>query len=324
MTQRKQPGVALYRQVLETRARDAERAPPALFGIGQCFFTQGDLARAEAAHGKALELRRRVLPAGHEEVAECLLGLASVRTRGSPWRSTSSAACASTRGASPMRSRCSRRRSLSHGRRCPTGTPTSRRCSATCWSAGCAERDALALCREADTIDDAVVAALLALGPRAVQVELGERAQRDVDVTLSLALKCFAGDAAVAGEVVDLVLRRKAITFEASTAQRHALRTGRLPELRARLDELAAVRREHAQAALDGAAERARELERRRDALEAELGRRVPELGLELRLRVADRRALAAALPAGGVLVEYVSFRPRAFGAVTSRSEPTG
>ena len=45
-----------------------------------------------------------------------------------------------------------------------------------------------------------------------------------------------------------------------------------------------------------------------KERFEAELARRIPEINLEQKLRAADRRAVALALPEGLALVEFVRF----------------
>ena len=48
--------------------------------------------------------------------------------------------------------------------------------------------------------------------------------------------------------------------------------------------------------------------EQEREAIEAELAREIPEMNLEQKLRAADRRAVARALPERVALVEFVRF----------------
>ena len=361
-TGRVREALPLYLSVLETRGRhpeDQRALATALFGVGQCFFTLGDLRRAEAAHRKALALRT---PAHPEERAESLLGLGAVlHARGDaaaaePVLVQAIAAYRAIDASHPRLAVALNERGgldLYLGRFADAeplfeeAVAVMRRALPDhhpdlapllgnlleCRLHGGAAADALELSLEACAIDDALVAELLGLGPGRTRVELGERAQRDVDVALALALTLqeFAGDPGVAGRMLDLVLRRKAITLEAAGAQRKALRSGDRPDLRGPLEELAQIRRSLVDAALAPAMpetalaahrRRVTDLEQQRDALEARLARSLPALGLELRLRSADRHAVAAALPAGSALIEYVRYRPRAFGAVTSRSEP--
>jgi tetratricopeptide (TPR) repeat protein len=353
----------LYLSVLETRSRhpdDPRALATALFGVGQCFFTQGDLTRADTAHRRALALRTAALPAHPDERAESLLGLGAVlHARGDAAEAEAELvqAVAAYRAIGATHPRLAvalnelggldlylgrfadaeprfaealaiTRRTLPD--RHPDLAPLLGNLLECRLQRGAAA-EALDLSLEACAIDDTVVAELLALGPDRTRVELGERAQRDVDGALSLALQEFAGDPRVAGRMLDLVLRRKAITLEAAGAQRKALRSGDRPALQAQLEELAQVRRSLVEAALAPAMpepaiaahrRRVTDLEQRRDALEARLARSLPALDLELRLRSTDRHAVAAALPADSALVEYVRHRPRAFGAVASRGEP--
>src|SRR5262249_21396590 len=59
----------------------------------------------------------------------------------------------------------------------------------------------------------------------------------------------------------------------------------------------------------------------RKDRLEAELARRIPEMNIERRIRVADRRAVASQVTEDVALVEFVRFRAYEFKAVRQRDE---
>src|SRR6185295_16619120 len=61
--------------------------------------------------------------------------------------------------------------------------------------------------------------------------------------------------------------------------------------------------------------------EARLEQLEADLARHIPEMNLAQRLRTVDRRAVAMALPADAVLVEFVRFEVYNFQDVPQRGE---
>jgi CHAT domain-containing protein len=61
--------------------------------------------------------------------------------------------------------------------------------------------------------------------------------------------------------------------------------------------------------------------DQQKERLEAALARRIPEMNLEQKLRAADRRGVALALPAGVALIEFVRFDVFDFQAVPARGE---
>jgi hypothetical protein len=142
---------------------------------------------------------------------------------------------------------------------------------------------------------------------------------------LSLASQPGALQAAV-DLALEVTLRRKAVGLDAVAAQREVLISGRYPALASKLQELADLRFRVAGHVLAGAGpegpaaqrERLAQLQAERDRLEAELARSVPELTLDRKLLVADRQAVAAALPAGSALLEFVLRRPYHFEAVAA------
>jgi CHAT domain-containing protein len=114
------------------------------------------------------------------------------------------------------------------------------------------------------------------------------------------------------------------MAYEAAAAQHQAALAGAYPELEAPFAQLGRVRAELARRALSDPIRgetpsqherRLRELEEEREQLERHLATQVPEIELQRRLRAADRAAIARALPAGGMLVEYLRFQPYPFEA---------
>ncbi len=154
-----------------------------------------------------------------------------------------------------------------------------------------------------------------------------DKARRRMFQFLSFVHTHLPHSAEAVAAAFDLVLSRKALAAEATAARRDAVLGGRYPELAGRLRELSALRQQIVARTLAGPGEEGGEAHRRRlamwqarqAALELELSRAIPELGLEQRLLAADRRAVAAALPAGAALVEFVRFDLFDFLAVRPR-----
>src|SRR5262249_34396126 len=128
---------------------------------------------------------------------------------------------------------------------------------------------------------------------------------------------------------LDVILRRKAIGAEALAVQRDALLGGKYPALAPQLRTWLTLRRQISRKRLDGPGlEGAPEHQRllagwstHLEQLEAELARHIPEMNLAQHLRTVERGAVARALPADAVLVEFVRFDAYNFQAIPQRGE---
>lgn len=189
--------------------------------------------------------------------------------------------------------------------------------------------EALASMQRALEINDRVIARNLAGGSETARAAFLAKFAASQDAFLSLLVRSFPDDRAVAADALDRILRRKAIGAELLAAQRDAVLGGRYPALAPRLKELQGLRAQIAAKTLAGPGAEGIEQHRtwladwneQRDAIEAELARQIPEMNLELRLRGVDRAAVATALPDGSALVEYVRFTEFDFQAVPARGE---
>jgi hypothetical protein len=147
---------------------------------------------------------------------------------------------------------------------------------------------------------------------------------------LSLVVTSLAQDAAAVQAAFDLVLRRKAISAEASAVQHETILGGAYPALADRLEELTTLRRQIARSLLAGPgteerhayAQRLADWVDRKDRMETELARQIPEMNLEQRLTAADRHAVALALPQDSVLVEFIRCPVYDFAAVPAQGAP--
>lgn len=178
-------------------------------------------------------------------------------------------------------------------------------------------------------IEDRFIARNVACGSDSARAAFLTQFTASQDAFLTLLLRAFPDNRAVAAAALDRILRRKAIGAEVLAAQRDAVLGGRYPALAPRLKELHGLRAQIAAKTLAGPGAEGIEQHRawleqwnaQRDAIEAELSRQIPEMNLELRLRGVDRAAAAKALPAGSALVEYVRFTEFDFQAVHARGE---
>jgi tetratricopeptide (TPR) repeat protein len=189
--------------------------------------------------------------------------------------------------------------------------------------------EALPLMEQAASINDRMIGQILAIGSERQRVAYLTTDLWKLYTFLSLVQQHLGDSLAAARAILDLVLRRKAITAGAVAAQRDAVLGGRYPALEPKLRELAALRMQIARKTLAGPGPEGLESHlrilagwhARRERLEADLARQIPEMNLEHQLRAADRRAVALNLPEGVVLVEFVRFEVFDFQAVPARGE---
>ena len=183
--------------------------------------------------------------------------------------------------------------------------------------------EALQDIQHAAAIDDELVRSFVGAGPEERRLAYLQTVRWGFDLAVSLVHQQFSHAPAVVQTVFDLVLRRKGIAAEALAAQRDAALSGAYPALAQQFAELRRLRAQLAERVLAGpavpgqsaTAVSVQALTARKEQLEAELARRVPELALAQRLAGVDRQVVAASLPAGWALVEFVRFTPYDFAA---------
>lgn len=182
------------------------------------------------------------------------------------------------------------------------------------------------LMEEAARRDDRILAQLFSVGSESQRMAYLNNLRTNLYGFLSLVRQFFADDPARVGVACDLVLRRKAIGAEAMAVQRDAVLGGRYPHLASKLAEWSALRTQIAARLLAGSGAEDAQAQRKvlaqwnsqREQIEQELAAEIPEMRLERRLQDQDRRAVAGALPAGTVLVEFVHTLVFEFGATKS------
>ncbi|MFC1597011.1 tetratricopeptide repeat protein [Planctomycetota bacterium] len=183
------------------------------------------------------------------------------------------------------------------------------------------------LYREAVSIDDRTLVRIVSLGSERQRLEFLATLRGKSDAIMSLACGRRKVEEHAVSTAVDLAFRRKAMEAEVQAVHRDAILEGKYPELRPRLRGLTVLRNRIAQATLasrgldspPGHQQQLTELRRKKEQLEAELARSVPETDLEQKLRAADHRAVALSLPEGAALVEFIRFNVFDFKAVAQR-----
>jgi tetratricopeptide (TPR) repeat protein len=311
----------LYRQALELRRRTLGEEHPAvaesLGNLAGVYHSQGRYAEAEPLYRQALELRRRALGEAHPEMAESFNNLAALYHGQAKYAE-----------AEPLYRQALElwRRVL--GQAHPNVAVSLRNLANLCAATG-RPTEALGLADQAAAIDDRMIGQVFSIGSESHRMAYLRSIQRNLDAVLSLIAQYLCDSPAAVHAALDLVLRRKAVGAEALAAQRDAVLGGRYAALRPKLEELTALRRQVAQKALAGPGPEGLEAHRellvewngRKERLEAELARQIPEMNLEHQLRAAGRQAVAVLLPEGSALVEFVRFGVFDFEAVPARGE---
>jgi CHAT domain-containing protein/tetratricopeptide (TPR) repeat protein len=186
--------------------------------------------------------------------------------------------------------------------------------------------DALIRFREAFAIDQRIMGRLFSIASDAQRLSYLDKVRERFQLFLSLVHGHLTTDPLAVAQAYDWVLARKALAAEATAARRDAVLGGRYPHLAGQLHGLSALRQQIAAQTLAGPGNAAHdrmlaEWRQRQEQLEVELARLIPEVALQQRLLAADHRAVAAALPAGTALVEFVRFDLFDFRAVPARGD---
>jgi tetratricopeptide (TPR) repeat protein len=189
--------------------------------------------------------------------------------------------------------------------------------------------DALARWRESARLERRTIGRVFSVASDAQRLAYLASVRKRLFYFLSLVRTHLPGDPEAVAAAFELVLTRKALAAEATAARRDAVLGGRYPHLADKFRELTAISQRIAAEAIGGRGNDSPATHQRilaglldrQAALEFELARSIPEVGLEQRLLAADRYAVAAALPAGSALVEFIRFDLFDFLAVPGRGE---
>ena len=288
-----------------------------LNNLAEIYRAAGNYAAAESLLRQALEIRRTALGADHPDYAASLSGVAML------YHATGNYAAAE-----PLLRQALEIRRTALGADHP-GYAQSLNNLAGLYVATARTSAALSLMRQAAAIDDRMIGQVFSIGSEGQRAAFLKMIQTRIEGYLSLIWRHLGEEPDAVRAALDLVLRRKAIGAEALAAQRDAVLSGKYPALEPQLREWSTLRGQIAQKTLAGPGPEGlpahRQLltqwDQQKERLEAELARRIPEMNLEQKLRAADRRAVALALPAGVVLIEFARFDVFNFQAVPARGE---
>lgn len=165
-------------------------------------------------------------------------------------------------------------------------------------------------------IQDRELGQIFSFGSESQRLTYLQSIQHSLFSFLSLVSRHLSASPPAVGAALDTVLRRKAVAAEALATQRDSVLGGRYPGLKPQLQELSSLRMQIARTTIagpgaegeDGHRATLNDWNRRKERLETELARRIPEMHLEQKLRIANRQAVALALPDESALVEIVRF----------------
>jgi tetratricopeptide (TPR) repeat protein len=175
--------------------------------------------------------------------------------------------------------------------------------------------ESCALMQEANKIETHLMGQVFATGSETQRMQFLTTLRRNYHAFLSLVVNHLSAESAAVRAAFELVLQRKAMGAEAMAAQRDAILTGKYPQLGSKLKEWRDLRAQISRTTLSGRAGESEEASRmlgewnaRREILETQLAREVPEIDLERQLVSASCQDIARLLPPGAVLVEFVLF----------------
>jgi CHAT domain-containing protein/tetratricopeptide (TPR) repeat protein len=271
--------------------------------LGLCLIEQGQDA-GEAHLNRSLQLRRSLLGEDHPDVAQSLNGLGVIAERKGDFAE-----------AERLQRRALEIRQRSLGDEHPSVAESLSNLGLLLARVG-RLAEALAMFERQLVGSNRMISQVLSISSERQAAGFLTQVWREHHAYLSLVKQHFATVPETVRATLDVVLRRKCLQAEAIAARRDAVLGGHYPHLREPLRQLTELRQQVARKVLAGPGlegmeahrELLRDWSRQIDDLEAQLARQVPEMRLEALLRSADRRAVALALPAETVLVEFVRF----------------
>jgi tetratricopeptide (TPR) repeat protein/CHAT domain-containing protein len=293
-----------------------------LDNLAALYQSMGNYGAALPLHQRALAIYEEVLGAMHPDTAGSLGNLAGLYQ-----------AMGAYEQARPLHERALAIHEEVSGTTHPD-TATSLNNLALLYATTTRPAEALDLMQRAAAIRDNLIGQLFAITSNSQRIAYLKTLTGEFDAFVSLVFQYCRSDAAAVRTALDLVLRRKAIGAEAQAVQHQALLGGKYNvtgdvDLALKLKQLQTVRERLIRKRLSSPGPEGlkayiallAEWETDKGRLEADLARKIPEMNLELRLRNADREALAQAMPPGVALVEVVRFNLYDFTAVPARGE---
>jgi CHAT domain-containing protein/tetratricopeptide (TPR) repeat protein len=286
---------ALFEKALQQASDPLVEARVAT-SLAESFEKRGADQLAEPLRDRVLRIRRGTSGVGRPELAKALVSCAALHRR------------QGRLGTAERFAREALALSQGPGEEPARGTrPALRELAKVCAGVGRTE-EALSFVRTLVSVDERLASEVFTIGSDAQRLEFVRLLRGSTGLMLSIAL---AEPGAVA-EALTLVFRRKALAAEAVASRRDAVLAGRYPELAEQLQEHRALRlqlaKQSVKSSWTNAPTSAADLHQRVEELERTLARSIPEIDVMSRLRDVNVEAVAAELPAGTALVEFVHF----------------
>jgi len=311
----------LYERALEIERRNlGENHPDVALdmqNLAVVYKAAGKFEKSEELYRRALEISKSAMGDRHPNVALTLHNLAALRH-----------AMGRYQEAEPLYLQALEIRSAALGEDHPDVAAVLNNLAALL-AATSRESEALQLMKRAQSINDRSIANVFAMASESRRLGYLAILRGEMNAFLSLIAGPLAGSREAVEDGLDLVLRRKAIVADAMAAERDAVLSGRYPDLEPKLREMKTLRVQIAQKMMAGPGPEGIDAHRRllekwnveKEKIETLLASRIPEVDLRKRLMEADRRAVAAALPAGAALVEYVRYNVFDFRASAAKGQ---
>ncbi|MBD2603878.1 CHAT domain-containing protein [Scytonema hofmannii FACHB-248] len=187
--------------------------------------------------------------------------------------------------------------------------------------------DALSCRIQASEINDKMISNIFSFSSENDRLAFLQKIRNNFNLFLSLVYNHLSHSKRAKKLALDFILKRKALTASALAAQNEALYSDRYPHLTEKFRELndlsnQIIHQTFAVSETDDFTiyqENLAQLQTKYNNLQKELAAQVPEI--QLSEQIADRYAVAAALPPDSILVEFVRFDVFNFQAVPAKME---
>jgi tetratricopeptide (TPR) repeat protein len=187
--------------------------------------------------------------------------------------------------------------------------------------------DALSCRIEATEINDKMISNIFSFSSESDRLAFLQKIRNNFNLFLSLVYNHLSDSERAKQLALDFILKRKALTASALAAQNEALYSDRYPHLTEKFREFNDLSNQiiHQTFAVPQTGdfttyqENLAQLQTKYNNLQKELAAQVPEI--QLSEQIADRYAVAAALPPDSILIEFVRFDVFNFQAVPAKME---
>jgi len=311
----------LYEEALQMREKICGKDHPdyasSLNNLAYLYESMKNYSAAEALYQEALQIREDTLGKQHPDVADTLNNLAEVYE-----------AIGNYRQAEPLFQRALAIRQATLGDAHPQ-VAQSLHNLAGLYAATHRVNEALDEMKNAAAINDGMIGHIFSMSSEEQRMEYLTTLRGQFAAFLSLVVQHLSQSPAALQAAFELVLRRKAIGAEALSIQRDAVLEKRYSNLAKKMHTLTQLRAQIARETMDGPLlegvqayqQRLRELHTRKNRLEVEIVRQIPEMNLAQKLQSVDRHIVASLLPVNATLVEFVRFPLFNFDALPAQGE---